>query len=156
MSGAWLVGHLKNRIAPDTAGKWRASNPPAGLHGSRGGSFPVIPKQAKDKDAAWNFIKYPTTSDEAQLTAFEVIGAFPAKTSTYSSPKFDEGTPFLGGQKARKLFAEVAGKVDPPVPNKGDLIAEDIVENRAMREVLNEDIKRALADAEALVKRRVR
>jgi len=158
MSGAWLVGHLKNWIAPDTAGKWRASNLPAGLYGSWGGSFLAIPKQAKDKAAAFEFIKYLTTTDEAQLTAFDVIGAFPAKTSTYSSPKFDEEIAFLGGQKARKLFAEVAGKVSPLVPNKGDLIAEDIVENQAMREVLNEnkDIKQALADAEALVKRRVK
>lgn len=158
LSGAWMVGHLKNWIAPDTAGKWRVSNLPAGLYSSWGGSFYAIPKQAKDKDAAWKFIKYLTTSDEAQLTSFETIGAFPAKTSTYSAPIFDEEIPFLGGQKARKLFADIASKIHPLVPNKGDLIAEDIVENQAMREVLNEgkDIKQALADAEALIKRRIR
>lgn len=157
LSGAWLVGHLKNWIAPDTAGKWRASNLPDGLYGSWGGSFLAIPKQAKDKEAAWEFIKYLMTPD-AQLLSMKTIGSFPANTATYKAPDFDEEMPFLGGQKARKLFAEVAANVHPMVPNKGDLIAEDIVENQAMREVLNEgkDIKQALADAEALVKRRVK
>lgn len=158
LSGAWLVGHLQNWMAPETSGKWGASNLPDGIYGSWGGGFLAIPKQAENKEAAWNFIKYLTASDEAQISALRTIGAFPVLKSTYSDAAFDEPMEFLGGQKARKLFAEVAQNISPVAPRKGDLIAEDVVLNGALAEVLNEgkDIEQALKDAERLVLRRVR
>ena len=158
LSGAWLIGHLQNWMAPKTAGKWGASNLPNGIYGSWGGAFVAIPKQAENKKEAWEFIKYLTTTKEAQVSGLKKIGAFPVLKSTYSDPAFDEPMPFLAGQKARRLFAEVAQKVTPVEPRKGDLIAEDVVLNGALLEVLNDgkDVMVALKDAERLVKRRVK
>jgi len=158
LSGAWLLGHLQNWMVPDTAGKWGVSNLPDGIYGSWGGSFLAIPKQAENKEDAWAFIQFLTATPEAQISGLKTIGAFPVLTATYTDPAFDEPIDFLAGQQARQLFADVAQKVPAVAPQKGDLIAEDVVLNGALIEVLNEDkdIMQALQDAERLVKRRVR
>lgn len=156
MSGAWLLGHLKNWIAPDTAGLWGASHLPAGVYGTWGGSYLAIPKQAKDPSASWDLIEY-MISEENQLAGFKNIAAFPAHTGTYSDASFGEPIEFLRGQKARLMFAEIAENITPVTPMKGDLVAEDLI-NDALDKVLNDgvDIMKALKDAEKQIKRRVR
>lgn len=158
LSGAWLLGHLQNWMAPETSGKWGVSNLPDGIYGSWGGGFLTIPKQAANKAEAWKFIQYLTTSTEAQISGLKKIGAFPVLKSTYTDSVFDESIEFLGGQKARQLFAEVANKVKAVEPQKGDLIAADVVMVGALAEVLNDgkDIMQALKEAERLVERRVK
>ncbi len=158
LSGAWLLGHLNNWIAPDTAGKWGVSNLPDGIYGSWGGSFLSIPKQSANQDQAWKLIEYMTTRRDIQLKHFETIAAFPANTTTYDDALFDQEIAFLGGQKARQLFAEVAKNIKPVAPAKGDHVARSIILENALMEVLDEgkDIKQALKDAERLIKRRTR
>lgn len=158
LSGAWLLGHLKNWIAPDTAGKWAVSNLPDGIYGSWGGSFLSIPTQSKHQDDAWKLIEYMTTNRDVQLKAFETIAAFPSNVTTYDDPMFKEEIEFLGGQKARLLFANVAKNIKPVAPAKGDHVARSIILENALMEVLDEgkDIKAALKDAERLIQRRTR
>ncbi|MES0864859.1 extracellular solute-binding protein [Ruegeria sp. SCPT10] len=158
LSGAWLLGHLQNWMAPDTAGKWGASNLPGGIYGSWGGSFLAIPAQSENPAQAWEFIKYLTTQPDPQIDSLKDLGAFPVLLETYGDAAFDEPLDFLAGQKARRLFADVAKKVPAVTPMKGDLIAEDIVMNGALAEVLNDgkDIEQALKDADRLLKRRIK
>ena len=158
LSGAWLLGHLQNWMAPDTKGKWGASHLPGGIYGSWGGSFLAIPKQSQNKQEAWELIRFLTSERGPQIDSLKDLGAFPVLTVTYDDPAFDEPLEFLAGQKARQLFAEVAKKVPAVAPQKGDLIAEDVVMNGALAEVLNDgkDVMQALQDAERLLKRRVK
>jgi multiple sugar transport system substrate-binding protein len=158
LSGAWLLGHLQNWIAPETAGKWRVSNLPDGIYGSWGGSFLSIPTQSKHQDQAWKLIEYMTTHRDVQLKHFETIAAFPANVTTYDDALFDKGIDFLGGQKARQLFAEVAKNIKPVEPGKGDHIARSIILENAISDVLDQgkDIKTALDEADRLIKRRTR
>ena len=158
LSGAWLLGHLQNWMAPDTKGKWGVSNLPDGIYGSWGGSFLAIPKQAANKEEAWKLIEFLAARPEAQIASLKDIGAFPVLTATYGDAAFDEPIEFLNGQKGRQLFAEIAQKVPAVAPKKGDLIAEDVVLGGALAEVLNDgkDVMEALQDAERLLKRRVK
>lgn len=158
LSGSWLLGHLQNWMAPDTSGKWAVSNLPDGIFGSWGGGFLTIPVQAENKKEAWEFIKYLTATEEAQISGLKKIGAFPVLKATYTNAAFDEPIEFLGGQKARQLFADVATRISAVAPQKGDLIAEDVVMDGALLEVLNDgkDVMQALKDAERLVKRRIK
>ena len=96
-------------------------------------------------------------SDEIQLEGFKTIAAFPANTNTYDDASFDEPIEFLRGQKARRLWADIAENITPVTPMNGDLIAESLV-NTALEKVLNDgvDIEKALKDAEKQIKRRVR
>lgn len=156
-SGAWMGGHIKGWIAPDTKGKWRAANLPSGMYGSMGGSFAGIPKEAKNKKAAWEFIKFISTNEEVQLQNFEIADMFPALTATYDNEMFNAGDVFYGGQKVRKLWKETAVNIPNVITNKHDNIAQDAV-NAALTDVLENDIdpKEALTDAKALVEKRAR
>ncbi len=158
LSGAWLLGHLNNWIAPDTAGKWGVSNLPDGIYGSWGGSFLSIPAQSDNQDQALKLIEHMTTNRDIQLKHFETIAAFPANVTTYDDMLFQQEVSFLGGQKARLLFAEVAQNIKPVAPAKGDHVARSIILENALMEVLDEgkDIKTALKEAERLIKRRTR
>lgn len=157
LSGAWLLGHFQNWMAPETAGLWGASNLPNGIYGSWGGSFYGIPEQSQNKDAAWALVQFLTTNPDIQLAAFQSIGAFPAVTSTYADESFSEPLAFLDDQPARLLFAEVAQNVAGVATNPNDQVAQEIVDS-ALSQVLDEgrSIEDALAEAEQLIARRTR
>lgn len=157
LQGAWMLGHMKNWVAPDTAGKWGASNLPNGIYGTWGGSFAAIPSQSKNPEEAWKVIEY-MISPAAQLGGFDEIAAFPANKTVFGDDMFNEEIDFLRGQKARQLFAEVANNVIPVVPGKYDNIAETLVVNTALQEVLADgrDVNEALKDASRQLQRRMR
>ncbi len=156
LSGAWLAGHLNNWLAPNTKGQWRAAQLPEKAYGSWGGSFYTLPKASKNKALAWEFIQMMTLSPEMQLSAFKSQDAFPALVDVHKDAFFDESIEFLGGQKARLLWRDAANKIATVDVHKLDPIAEEIV-NTELDKVLDQgkDIKTALADAKALLERRV-
>jgi multiple sugar transport system substrate-binding protein len=157
MSGAWLAGHLNNWLAPDTKGLWRASQLPEKAWGSWGGSFYTIPKGAKNKALAWDFIQMMTLDPQMQLNAFKSQDAFPALVDVHNDVFFDQPIEFLGGQKARLLWREASRKINAVDVHKLDPIAEEII-NTEMDKVLDQgkDVRTALADAKALLERRVK
>ena len=157
LSGAWLLGHLQNWMAPDTAGLWGAANTPNGVYVSWGGSFYGIPEQSQNKEAAWKLVQFLTDNPQAQLAALDVTGAFPALTSVYDDETFAQPIAFLDGQPARELFATVAQNIEGTATNPNDVVALEIVDT-ALSQVLSEgrDIDSALAEAQRLVERRTR
>lgn len=157
MMGAWLAGHLKNWLAPEAAGQWRSANLPGGVHGSYGGSFYAIAKKARNKVEAWRFIQFMTLDRETQLDSLRVLDAFPALAEAHGAPVMDEPLPYLGGQKARLLWRDIAAKV-PPIPvNKHDAMATDVIRDEFENVATHgKDIAKALADARALIERRAR
>jgi len=156
LSGAWLLGHLQNWMAPETSGNWGVSNLPDGIYGTWGGSFLAIPKQSEHQEAAWDLIEY-MIGEDIQRAGFANIAAFPAHTGTYDDAMFEESIEFLRGQQARLLFADIAQNVEPVQPHEGDQIAESLM-TTALEQVLNDgvDIDTALSNAERQIRRRVR
>ncbi|MEW6706467.1 MAG: extracellular solute-binding protein [Pseudomonadota bacterium] len=157
MMGAWLVGHLKNWLAPDTRGLWRSTGLPGGGHASYGGSFYAIPRLAAHKQAAWDFVLFMTTRKDVQLNSLRVMDAFPALLAAHDDAAMEEPIEFLGGERARLLWRDIARKV-PAIPvNKYDAMATDII-RAEFEQVISEgkDIRQALADAKALLERRTR
>ncbi len=156
-SGAWLGGHLKNWMAPDTAGKWKALNLPNGLYINWGGAFMGIPERSDKKEAAWKFIEYAATNIRPQLEQFEASNIFPAWMPSFEDPMFEEESAFFGGQKVRKQWAEAAKNVPVIQTDKFDKMAETIV-NSALTDVLenDRDPEEALEEAKRLIERRTR
>lgn len=156
-SGAWLTGALQSWMAPDTKGLWRVQNLPEGGYASWGGSFYAIPTASKNKQWAWEFIKFMTVDQGSQIKAFIDNGAFPALLSAQNDPIFNQGVPFLGGQKARVLWRDAARKTQPIDVNKYDSVADQILATE-LTNVLEQgkDIKQALTDARAQILRRAR
>ncbi|MCJ8312103.1 MAG: extracellular solute-binding protein [Saccharospirillaceae bacterium] len=157
IQGAWMLGHLQGWIAPDTEGSWGASNLPNGIYGTWGGTFAAIPTQSKDVESAWNVIEY-MISPKAQLAAFDEWAMFPANKTVHDDEMFNEGIDFLRGQDARVLFAEIANNVNPVQPGAYDNIAETLVVNTALQEVLADgrDVNEALKDAAQQLQKRMR
>jgi multiple sugar transport system substrate-binding protein len=157
MMGAWLAGHLKNWLAPDTAGKWRAAPLPAGATASYGGSFYAIPKRAAHKPEAWAFVRFMTVDKQQQIDSLRALDTFPALLAAQQDPVMSEPMPFLGGQKARELWRDIAAKV-PAIPvDKYDSMATDVVRAEYQNVVTRgKDIAAALADAKSLIEHRAR
>lgn len=156
-SGAWLGGHLKGWIAPETGGKWRAANFPDGMYAFWGGSFAGIPEGAKHKEAAWKFIEFVSTRPKIQLMCFRIADMFPSLLETYDDPIFDEPVEFYGGQRVRRMWAEVATKVPEVITTQYDTIAQSIV-STALSQVLDNDRdpEDALKEAKSILERRIR
>ena len=157
MMGSWLTGHLKNWIAPASTGLWRSTVLPGGISASYGGSFYAIPKQASNKAAAWQFIRLMTTDTATQVDSLRVLDSFPALLAAQTDPFFDEPIAYLGGQRARRLWREIAAKVPAISVNKHDAMATDMIRSE-FEEVLTEGkpIAAALADARLLIEHRAR
>lgn len=113
VNGAWFGGALKTWIATDLAGDWRVTRLPGNTLAALGGTYLSIPEQvpAEKKAVAWEVIKYLTTSSNAQVTTFETIDAFPALTTVFEDPIMNEPVDYFGGQKVRKLYAEIARNI---------------------------------------------
>ena len=159
MSGAWLGGHLANWMAPETSGLWGVSELPGGMLLSWGGSFYGIPTTTpEDKlEAAWNLVQFLTLDPEVALEAFTFNDAFPALPELFDDPVFQEPIPFLAGQQARLLYADVSERIPGVTTFTADVIAQEMWDS-AIAEILNEgrDIQEALDEAQDLVARRAR
>ena len=157
MMGAWLAGHLANWLAKESAGNWRSAQLPNGSFGYWGGSFYAIPKKAAHKAAAWEFVLFMTTNKETQLNSLRVLDSFPALLEAQQDPAMDEPIGYLGGQKARALWRDIAAKVPAISVNKLDAMATDVIRDEFEQVVAHgKDIKAALADARSLIERRSR
>lgn len=103
-----------SEVFPDQAGKWRATVMPLGVNVGLGGSTFVMPEQSENKDAAWAFIEWMNTAEEAWKvftgnsvqTAWKHIAALP----WYQ----DHENEYLGGQKDFKLY----NSIDDNIPTK--------------------------------------
>ncbi|WP_431260340.1 ABC transporter substrate-binding protein [Roseateles chitinivorans] len=157
MMGAWLVGQLRNWIAPQTAGLWRSAPLPGGVQAAYGGSFYAIPKKAANKTAAWDFIRLMTADAQVQLESLKVLDSFPAMRAVLRDPVMDEPIEFLGGQRARQLWRETASHI-PAIPvNRFDVLATTVIRDEFERVISKgKAIAEALADARYLIERRAR
>lgn len=157
MMGSWLAGHLKNWIAPDTKGLWRSAGLPGGVDASWGGSFYAIPKGAKQKALAWEFVKFMATNKDVQLAAFRELDAFPALVEATNDPFVDQPVEFLGNQPARKAWKATAMRIPAIAVDRLDPVAAEVVATEFDKVIeQGKEVKLALADARKAIERRVR
>jgi len=157
LMGAWLTGHLRNWIAPDQAGRWRSAPLPGGAFASYGGSFYAIPKQAQHKALAWEFVKLLCADREVQLQSLRVLDSFPALLEAQQDASMAAPIPYLGGQRARVMWRDIAAKV-PAIPvNRYDAVATDVIRD-AFEQVVSQGVavRDALRDARVLIEHRAR
>jgi multiple sugar transport system substrate-binding protein len=80
---------------------------------------------------------------------FKPTGVFPAYKPAWTDPLYDEPVEFFGGQRAHRMWANIADNVASIVRSPYDLQADDIV-NAEMTKVMNQgkDPVQAMKDAE--------
>ncbi len=157
VSGAWMGGHIRGWIAPETEGLWGVVSLPDSMYANYGGSFLAIPESSKNKDAAWKFIEFVTTKTESQVHMFNSSNIFPALIEAASDEVMDYEDPFFAGQKVRLLWVDVANKIPSVRVNRFDTVANELF-GQALTAVLQEgaDPRGALEDANAQIRRRAR
>ena len=144
-SGAWLGGHLKNWMAPQTIGLWGVTRWPAlksntkTMSGHWGGSFLSIPHKAKHKKEAWKFIKFVSTDKKASLLLYQTSDLFPACMSSWRDPYFFEEVDFFAGQRTRFLWTEIASEVPDKSTHKFDYVIHAII-GSVLKSFLEEEI----------------
>jgi multiple sugar transport system substrate-binding protein len=140
VNGAWFGGGLKAWIAPDLAGDCRVSHLPGKTYAALGGTYLSIPEKVADeqKAAAWEVIKYLSTSPIAQLTTFAEIDAFPALTTVYDDPIMSEPVPYFGGQKIREIYADIARNIPSASVSEYDAAVLSIFGNAITDVVVND------------------
>lgn len=126
-NGAWWGGALRTWVAPDVD-DWRVTYLPGRAMSSLGGTYLAIPASvpAENRAAAWEVIRYLTTSKEAQLLTFATIDAFPALTTTYDDPVMSEPLPYFGNEPVRQIFADVALNMPSQIVSEYDRMIESI------------------------------
>lgn len=116
MIGAWMGSFLKSWVAADQSGNWGVAKMPAWEPGgtraaNQGGSNFFIPEDSQNIDAAWAFIEYMILNPEIHVEHFAFSDYFPAISSTYTLPIFEETDPYFGNQATRALYAQVAQEI---------------------------------------------
>ncbi|MEI8093374.1 MAG: extracellular solute-binding protein [Spirochaetales bacterium] len=156
VNGAWFGGTLRTWLSPaaaDGTSQWRVAYLPGKMMASLGGTYLSIPQTVPGprKLVAWEVLKYLTNSPVAQLTTFKAIDAFPALTTVYKDPVMDEPVPYYGGQKVRKIYADVALNIPENKVSEYDAVIGGIW-NGAVTDVVNGKATPAAAYDAALKK----
>ena len=155
MMGAWFGGHLANWLAPATSGRWRTASLPSGARAAWGGSFYAIAAHSPRRQEAWELLKLLAGDPAVQLEAFRGHDAFPALMEAQDNSYFDEPMAFFGGQRARRLWREVARTIPPAPVHRLDPLAEEIVNAELDRVLLRgKEPEQAIADAAGQLHRR--
>lgn len=156
VNGAWFGGTLRTWLSPaaaDGTSQWRVAYLPGKMYASLGGTYLSIPQTVPSprKAAAWEVIKYLTTSSVAQLTTFKEIDAFPALTTVYKDEVMNEPVTYYGGQKVRQIFADIATHIPENKVSEYDNVILGIW-NGAVTAVVNGKATPEAAYAETLAK----
>ncbi|HKL71930.1 MAG TPA: extracellular solute-binding protein [Marinilabiliaceae bacterium] len=158
VNGAWWGGALKTYVAPELSGDWRVTYLPGKVYASQGGTYLSIPAFVPNtqKAAAWEILKYLTTSPNAQLITFKTIDAFPALTTVFNDPVMNEPVEYFGGQKVRQIYADIAKNIPSAIVTEYDAIASAIFGNAVTDVLVNgksaeEAYKTALNELSVLI-----
>lgn len=162
--GIWDI----NGKAPDTIGKWRVTNLPFGAHGGMGGATMVIPTQAKNKLAAWEYIRLNLlTMDNSNKEAIQWSnppGFLPAYDLAETEEKPLE---ILGGQKPLMLYKSLVENIPPMISTPLDGKAEEIwwsmlqdaidknIDSRTALQQIEEAVERAVSKEKAELKQKL-
>lgn len=116
IGAAWLIqGVLKRDYGEDHINNWGVVPLPLWDEGDArtaedGGSNLSIPKNTKNLEAAWAYVKFHMLNDESHITMYK-NGFFPSWEPAYGNSEVSKPDEFFGGQNTVQLFEELAKEV---------------------------------------------
>ncbi|WP_030314174.1 ABC transporter substrate-binding protein [Streptomyces sp. NRRL B-3229] len=124
----WMLGYLKGKSSPDSAGKWDVAAAPKS--GNWGGTFLSVPKNGKHVKEAEKLITW-LTAPEQQAKLFSVQGSFPSSTAAYDLPQVTGAkNTMTGDAPIGKIFAEAAKAIPTQVIGpKDQIIQQGLTDN---------------------------
>jgi len=116
-----IAGPVYNPKSSKVASKVSVAVPPAGGKAVRGGWGMGIPKNAKNKDAAWTVITYLTSKEWEQYQTLK-YQTDPTRNSTFFSPRMAKALPYL--PVAGKVFQKAQILEIANIPETFELITD--------------------------------
>ncbi|RKN70144.1 ABC transporter substrate-binding protein [Paenibacillus ginsengarvi] len=148
-------------------GKWRVTTLPFGqVPGLVYGTF-IIPSQSKNKEIAWEYIKFAAMSPEAQQVYMNYAEISPYLPNRNLPAVKDYGEPAIGGQKLLQLAFQIQDRIpyqsNIPLDAKAKEIwskklAEALTKNQDSRAVLKDimdETEKAVAPDKEKLKRAI-
>jgi cellobiose transport system substrate-binding protein len=124
----WMLGYLKSKSAPESAGKWDVAAAPKA--GNWGGTFLSVPKSGKHVKEAEKLVTW-LTAPEQLAKLFSVQGSFPSSSAAYDLPLVtDAKNTMTGDAPIGKIFAEAAKAIPTQVIGpKDQIIQQGLTDN---------------------------
>ncbi|GAA3399914.1 ABC transporter substrate-binding protein [Paenibacillus hodogayensis] len=149
----------------ENQGKWRVASLPFGQTPGLGYGMYVIPSQSKNKELAWEYIKFAITNPEAQEIFLKTADLSPYKPVRDLKTVKEKAEPAMGGQKVLQFGFSLMDKMlyqsGNPLDEKASGIwktklSEGLTKNQDSRAVLktimDETEKAVSVEKEALKK----
>lgn len=139
---------------PDSVGRWGITSAPVRGYNFGGTAYGIL-KSAKNKDLAWKFISWATTTEEGTRAAEEVIGAIVSRQATYADGFTWEPDPFFNGQIPNAVLMEKAAptmeirpmsQYDVALSDTMSLVGSAMLNNPNM--TLEEAVQMAIAEVQ--------
>jgi multiple sugar transport system substrate-binding protein len=162
--GSWGKSIVQGWGGPEQAGKWRATGLPFGAYGGNGGSVLSILSQSKNKQLAWEFIKFTLASPEGQLI-WTNKGIMPGWKPAWEFPEFKNvKNPYFGDQNLNQLYAALLDKVpsstETPLDDKaneiwgkgiGEIMDKNLDAKAALQKIQDDIMSAVSADRQKLL-----
>ncbi|MGX7876812.1 ABC transporter substrate-binding protein [Mesorhizobium sp. ORM6] len=124
--GGWYEGTIRTESVGEN-GKWGVYLMPSlTADGPRaanlGGSSLAITSASKNKEAAYEYLKYTLGTNEGQITMLKEFGLVPSLISALGDPYVSQGLPYWGGQA---VWKDILGTLPKVVPSRGTQFQSD-------------------------------
>lgn len=153
MYGGWYEGTVRTET-PDGSGKWGVYMMPSitadGAHAANlGGSSLAITNASKNKEAAYEYVKFTLLTNEGQVTMLKQYGLVPSLISALEDPYVSEPQPYWGGQAVWKDILSTLPQINPQRGTPFQSDAESVFRAVQTKYLAGEypDAKAALDDA---------
>jgi arabinosaccharide transport system substrate-binding protein len=121
LGAPWYQGFMKDN-APTVSGKWRMQLLPTFRDGSGaksgtfGGTGTSIPEQSRNKEVAWEFIKFANLTVDGVIKAFDMVNLYPTYKPAFNDPRLFRTDDYFSGQKPGEFIRDGAPHM-PPLNN---------------------------------------
>lgn len=109
--GPWYQGGLAD-LGEDQLGKWKVTGLPLGVNAGGAGSTLVLPAQGKQKELAYEFVKWSlatTEGNETWIAGNQTPGFLPAyELDSY----LNKTQPLTGDQKMNQVYYELVKRIE--------------------------------------------
>jgi ABC-type glycerol-3-phosphate transport system substrate-binding protein len=111
----WRITYLK-QYSPPLTGKMRMMplpvfEPTDSPTSTWGGTMVGITRGSKNKELAWELVKYLQFSPEALAARRKATDILPPIKSVWGEAQYHQPDPYFGGQRSQEMFVELAPKI---------------------------------------------
>jgi multiple sugar transport system substrate-binding protein len=123
----WTAQWVLKPNDPDSSGRWGMTSAPGKGYSCGGTSYGIL-SSAKNKELAWKFIEWATTTDDGTDACASVVGAIVSRKANYAKGFPNNPDPYFAGQDPNVYLME---KVVPSMQirslNQFDVSVADVM-----------------------------